>query len=136
MYQLHKQLRAGSEMAKDIDSVFQIIEIPLDGAQCLSQLGGGPIELVARDRRGGGDPAAHRCARRRNRQVLQLTPAAVQTAVLVQRFADFAESPKSFVIDHYIFYARRARKSHKRISVRIKHECTIEREMTEFKCKI
>lgn len=89
-------------MAKDIDSVFQIVEIPLDGAQRFPQLGSGPVKLVSRDRRDGGrcrNSTAYRCVRRRNRDILQLVPAPVQAAVLVQRLAHLAKSNNSRAID-------------------------------------
>lgn len=83
---------------KDIDSVLEVVEVPLDGTQGLSQLGGGPVELVrSRDRRCRGR-AAHRgtaADRRRDPGILQLAPTAVQAAVLVQRLAHLAETQKS-----------------------------------------
>lgn len=80
---------------KDIDSVFEVVEVPLDGAQGFSQLSSGPVELLrTRDRR-RCSRAAHRqtaAGRRRDPDILQLAPAAVQAAIFVQRLAHLAET--------------------------------------------
>lgn len=90
--QIRLSLNWNFRLEKDIDRILEIVEVPLDGTKCFSQLSGGPVELVRMWDRCGWTAQRHTAGRRRDRDIVQLAPTPIQAAILVQRLAHLAET--------------------------------------------
>lgn len=76
---------------KDIDGVFEVLEVPLDGAQGVTQLVGRPLELLEAAE-GHGRQLVVQIRRARDAAALDLGPSREQDPRLVQRLVHLAGS--------------------------------------------